>query len=79
MMMTIRITKEPDSGDDEDEHYLVRTGKILIPFFAFFVLALTIGEAWESLELNARAVVILLVMAVATFFYRKELSDILLD
>lgn len=76
--MAIRTTKEPDTNDDE-EHDLARVGKLLIPFFAFFILALTIGGAWESLELNARAAVILLVMAVATFFYRKELSDIILD
>ena len=74
--MAIRITKEPDPND-EDENDLARIGKILIPFFAFFVLSLMIGEAWQEWSFSTRAAVILIIMLAATLLYRRELSDIL--
>jgi hypothetical protein len=72
----MRTTEEPER---EDDNALARIGKLLIPFFAFFILALMVGEAWEGWDIQTRAAVILLVMLVATTFYRKELSDILID
>ena len=74
-MMAIRITKEPD--EEERENDLARIGKMLIPFFVFFVLALMLGEAWEGWDFNTRAAVVLAIMMIATILYRNELSDIL--
>ena len=74
--MAIRNTKEPDP-DDDDENDLARIGKMLVPFFAFFVLSLMIGEAWDGWEFNTRAAVILIIMLAATLLYRNELSGIL--
>jgi hypothetical protein len=76
-MMDMRSTKEPER--EESENDLARVAKLLIPFFAFFILSLMIGEAWEGLDIQIRMAVILIVMLTATVFYRKELSDIIFD
>ena len=76
--MAIRITKEPDTNDD-DENDLARIAKLLIPFLAFFVLSLMIGEAWQEWSFNTRAAVILIIMLAATLLYRKELSGMLYE
>lgn len=73
--MAIRVTKEPD--EEERENDLARIGKLLIPFFAFFVLSLLIGEAWQEWNFNTRVAVVLAILMVATVLYRNEFSDIL--
>ncbi len=70
--MAMRTTKEPRNVDDDDENFYIKAAKRLIPFFLFFVLALALGDAWNSWDWGIRAAVVATIVFIAFILYREE-------
>lgn len=64
---------------DIDEKDFTRIGKVLLPFFIFFILSLYFQQYWESIEWTTQIAVILLLMLIATLVYRNDIKEMLYD
>ena len=65
----------PEPNIDEED--VTRIGKVLVPFFLFFILALYFAQYWETISWEQQIVIIALLLLIATLTYRREISEIL--